>query len=136
MSDNIDVISIAYEAFGRGDIDTVLALIEDVEWTEAAGMPYGGTYQGGQAVIENVFAPLSTDVENFVVRPDELLSVSGDRVLAIGTYRGDGANGPLSVRFAHLWTVREEKVVRFEQFADSHTFRKAVSTSSELGLHP
>lgn len=126
MSEEIEVIGNVYDAFGRGDIGAVLEIIADAEWIEAAGMPYGGSYRGGQAVLENVFAPLAGDVRNFVVRPDELLAVEGNRVLAIGTYRGEGADGPLSVRFAHLWTVRDGKVARFEQFADSHTFRQAV----------
>ncbi len=126
MNDNIQVISSAYEAFGRGDIQTVLELLADAEWIEAAGMPYGGSYRGGEAVLENVFAPLAADVQNFVARPDELLAVEGNRVVAIGTYRGDGANGPVSVRFVHLWTVHDGKIVHFEQIADTHTFRQAV----------
>lgn len=126
MSENIQLISGAYDAFGRGDMAAVLDLLADVEWTEAAGMPYGGTFRGGQAVLGNVFAPLAADVRNFAARPDELLEVDGNRVLAIGTYRGDAANGPLSVRFAHLWSVMDGRIVRFEQFADSHTFRQAV----------
>jgi uncharacterized protein len=126
MSDKIEVVTAAYDAFGCGDIERVLDLISEVEWTEAAGMPYGGTYRGGKAVLENVFSPLGGDVRNFVVRPDELLPVDDDRVLAIGTYRGDGENGAVNVRFAHLWTVRGNKIARFEQFADTHTFRQAV----------
>jgi ketosteroid isomerase-like protein len=47
-------------------------------------------------------------------------------VISLGRYKGNGANGPVDVRYAHLWTVRDEKVVRFEQFADTKLFSEAV----------
>ncbi len=44
-----------YAAFGRGDVPAVLdGFADDVEWNEAEGMPYGGVYRGGDAVVQNV----------------------------------------------------------------------------------
>src|ERR1700733_786494 len=41
-------------AFSQGGIPTVLgAFADDVEWFEAEGMPYGGLYRSGDAVLQN-----------------------------------------------------------------------------------
>ena len=47
-------------------------------------------------------------------------------MISLGQYTGKGANGPVDVRYAHLWTIRDEKVVKFEQFADTKLFSNAV----------
>lgn len=52
MTGNLDILRGAYEAFARGDVPTVLAVLApDISWTEAEGFPYGGTYVGPEAVL-------------------------------------------------------------------------------------
>ncbi len=54
-----ELVRDVYQAFGRGDVPTVLgAMAADIEWHEAEGMPYGGVYHGGEAVVQNVFGPI------------------------------------------------------------------------------
>jgi ketosteroid isomerase-like protein len=60
------------------------------------------------------------------VTPEEILPVGDDPVISLGQYTGKGAKGPVDVRYAHLWTVRDGKVVKFEQFADTKLFSDAV----------
>lgn len=122
----IDVIEANYRAFADGDVARITALLAQVDWEEAAGMPYGGRYHGAQAVFENVLGPIGQDVQDFTARPDELLPIGGDRVLALGRYRGTGARGALDVPFAHLWTVTDGKITRFVQYADTALFRQAT----------
>jgi ketosteroid isomerase-like protein len=123
---NVDVVRSTYEAFGQGDMDAVSAVLATTEWHEAAGMPYGGTFTGAEAIFENVFGPISQDVENFSARPDELLDGGDEKVVSLGRYSGQGANGPLDVAFAHVWTVRDGKIVHFVQHADTKQFCEAV----------
>ena len=41
---NIDIIKSLYQAFERGDISSVLNVLDpNVEWSESEGIPYGGT---------------------------------------------------------------------------------------------
>ncbi len=49
------------------------AFAEDIEWFEAEGMPYGGLYHGREAVAQNVFGPITEDVEGFTITPEELI---------------------------------------------------------------
>jgi ketosteroid isomerase-like protein len=86
----VQVVKDVYAAFGRGDVPAVLgAMTADIEWFEAEGMPYGGRYQGPQAVAENVLGPITTDIEGFTVTPQEYVA-SGDSVVSIGRYTGTG----------------------------------------------
>lgn len=124
--ENVDVVTRAYAAFGAGDIETVVSMLEQVEWHEAEGMPYGGVHRGPQEVLGNVLGPISQDVSDFSARPDEVLPVGDDRVLSLGRYRGQGAAGTVDVPFAHLWTVRDGRLVQFVQYADTKLFRDAV----------
>ena len=126
--DSIDVVRGIYEALGRGDVAAVLgAMADDVEWHEAAGMPYGGVYHGGEAVAENVFGPIMRDIPNFAVVAEEFVG-SGDTVAVVVRYTGTGrATGKqLDLPVAHVWNVRDRKIARFRQFIDTAIFREVV----------
>ena len=121
-----DTARALYDAFAAGDGATLSALLGETRWVEATGMPYGGTHHGLAEIVDKVFGPIARDVAGFTAVPDEILAIGADRVLAIGTYRGTGRAGPLEVRFAHLMTMTDGRISDFEQFADSHQFRKAL----------
>jgi ketosteroid isomerase-like protein len=126
MTDRVDLVRRAYEAFGTGDIPTVASMLAETEWHEAEGMPYGGVFNGADEIFSKVLGPIAQDVEGFQATPEELLPVGDDRVITLGQYTGKGASGPVDVRYAHLWTVREDKIVKFEQFTDTKLFCEAV----------
>jgi uncharacterized protein len=124
---NTDLVRGGYEAFGRGDMDAVMQFLQDTEWVEAEGAPWGGTYSGSEAILNGVFGPIMQDVQDFKATPREILALDGDRVLGIGSYTGQGSGGALNARFAHVWTVRDGKATHFEQFADTALLQQAVS---------
>jgi ketosteroid isomerase-like protein len=117
-----------YAAFGRGDVPAVLAgWADDIEWHEAEGMPYGGVYRGGEAVVQNVFGPITTDVEGFAVTPEEFVG-SGDTVAVVVRYTGTGktTGKALDVPVVHVWDLRDGKITRFRQFIDTVRFAEVV----------
>lgn len=125
---SVEVLKGAYEAFGRGDVPAVLgAMTDDIEWYEAEGMPYGGLYHGGEAVVQNVFGPITTDIPDFTVAPEDFIG-SGDTVAVVVRYTGTGkATGKeLDLRVVHVWDVRDGKIARFRQFADTAKFLEVV----------
>ena len=126
---NTDVVRAAYAAFEVGDVPAVLgALADDVEWIEAEGFPMAGTYRGPDAVVQGVFMPLAEQYEGFTVKPETFVG-EGDMVVSVGTYEGIyRATGKVArARFAHVWQLRDAKVVRFEQIVDSATFVQALT---------
>ena len=126
MSEATATLAKVYQAFAAGDGDALGRLIGATHWVEAAGGPYGGLYDGLGEVAEHVFGPIGRDVEDFSAIPDEILPVGDDRAIGLGLYRGRTASGPLEIRFAHLATVEDGAVTRFEQFTDTHQWRQAV----------
>lgn len=88
MAANAQLISDMYDAFARGDIGAVLAALDPkIEWTEAAGFPYAGTYTGPDAVLTGVFSRLGTEWDGFKAAPDRIVA-NDDTVIATGTYSG------------------------------------------------
>ena len=125
---SVEVVNRAYAAFAEGDVPAVLGVFaDDIEWHEAEGMPYGGVYRGGEAVAQNVFGPISEDVEGFGITPEELIG-SGATVAAIVRYTGTGkATGKaLDVPVVHVWDIRDGKLARFRQFIDTVKFAEVV----------
>ena len=51
MGQNTKVVQQAYDAFGRGDIAGLLALLDDaVEWSSPKTLPHGGDFRGPAGV--------------------------------------------------------------------------------------
>ena len=129
MADNVALIRGAYDAFAKGDVPAVLAgMDEKIEWIEAEGFPTAGTYIGADAIVQGVFMPLVNDWEGFAVTPENIIS-EGEVVVSYGTYSGKfkATGKDLRTRFVHIWEVRDEKIVRFEQVVDGAVVQKAVT---------
>jgi ketosteroid isomerase-like protein len=127
-AENTNTIRGIYEAFARGDVLAVLeALHPGVNWTEAEGFPYGGTYTGREAVFQNVFMKLATEWEGFAAVPREFVEDRGT-VVALGDYSGayKTTGKRFSAPFAHVWKIQDGKVVSFRQHTDTAVVRRAM----------
>ena len=127
---NQETVEQLYRHFAAGDVPQVLALLaDDVRWTESEGSFNAGTYTGGQAVLENVFARLGAEWERFEVQPDAVLA-EGDDVGARGWYTGTHRETGRSfrARFVHWWTLRDGRVAEFEQICDTLLMAAALPT--------
>ena len=126
---NVDAVRRSYDAFARGDLDAVVAdMHEEIEWHQAQGLPHGGTYHGLPEVRRAVFDPLDEEWwDEFSADPDEFLD-AGEDVVVLGRYRGRAkeTGKPLDVPFAHVWTFRDGKAVRFRQFLDTAGWVEAL----------
>lgn len=121
MSTAIGVVESMYQAMADGDSDTVMRLLApDIEWTEAAGFPYGGTYVGPAAVAENVFARLGAEWVDFRAVPDQIVG-DGDQVIARGWYSGRyrATDKSFRARYVHWFEVSDSRIRRFEQITDT-----------------
>jgi hypothetical protein len=133
MADSVATVRSIYEAFGRGDVQTVLGLMsEKVEWNEAEHFTYwtGGPFVGPQAVLNGVFARIGQDFDGFTVDVGRVVGC-GETVLSEGRYRGTvKATGKrLDVQVAHVWDVRDGKVVRFQQYVDTWQVAQATGVT-------
>jgi uncharacterized protein len=129
LSSPVEIVQRFYNALGRGDTEGVLAALdEEVEWTEAERFPYyAGTWHGPQEVFENLFLRLANDWDGFAAIPAEYIA-DGDRVVALGTYTGtykDTGRG-IAVPYAHVWTVRGNRLLKFVQYTDTAKVLEAI----------
>lgn len=128
--ENRSTIQRMYEAFGRGDIPTVLAALDpEVEWWEAENFIYAdkNPYVGTQEVLQGVFGRIGMEWEGFSVTPKEVLD-AGDTVVGRGYYAGKfrGTGRDVRAQFAHVFSFRDGKVVQFQQYTDTAQFRDAI----------
>ena len=122
MPTNKQITQGIYEAFSKGDVPSVLAVMDDkIEWTEAEGFPlYDGTFVGPQAVLEGVFMRLGEIGDDFTVTPNRFVA-EGDTVVTIGTYswKHRSTGEPAKVQMAHVLTFRDGRLISFEQLVDT-----------------
>ena len=127
--DNVKVVQDAYAAFQRGAIGDVLASCSaDVQWQvpgDPGIVPAAGNYDGVSAVA-TFFSTLgqTQDPESF--EPREYIA-QGDTVIALGNYRWRirKTGKSFASDFAHVFTVRDGKVLAFREFADTAATRDA-----------
>ena len=128
--DGVRIVRELYDAFGTGDVEAALANMDQgIEWNEAEHYPYadGNPYVGPQAVLEGVFARLGSEWEGYTATPERLLD-AGDEVVALGTYTGtyNATGREVRAQFAHVWGVRDGKLVSFQQYTDTKQFADAT----------
>lgn len=128
--DNVNIVRGVYDAFGTGDVPSVIAALDpQIEWLEAENFIYAdhNPYIGPAAVLEGVFMRLATEWEGFGVSPKEILD-AGETVIGRGYYSGTYKKTGKQVRaqFAHVFTIRNGKVTKFEQYTDTAQFLQAV----------
>lgn len=129
---NTTTIDNLYKAFAVGDVPTVLGLMDaKVTWNEAEGNAYadGNPYIGPEAVLNGVFARIGADHEYFNLININLHTMDNNQVLATLRYNAkvkkNGAEYDAQV--AHLWTLKDGKVVAFQQYVDTKKLNDAFS---------
>ncbi|MEY9968332.1 ketosteroid isomerase-like protein [Streptacidiphilus sp. MAP12-16] len=124
-----DVVRRQYLASATGDLEAFRATVApDVEWTETAGFPLGGTYRTPDGVIAGVMEQLAAAWDQWVTHDDTYV-VDGERVVVLARYSAvNKATGKsMEVRVAHSFVVRGGRIVRFEQFVDSAGVHAAMT---------
>ena len=118
---NVAIVQRGYEAFGRGDLQTLLDLFaENIEWITPGPpeLPTAGHRHGRQEVAD-FFQTLGQtfDFERF--EPKEFIA-QGDRVVVVGddTLRLKSGGARLDFEWVHVFDMRDGKVTRFREYGD------------------
>ena len=129
---NIGLVQQVYAAFGRGDLDGLLAMLDpQVSWRTPGppDLPSAGLRHGVDAVREFFGILLNTfDITNFA--PTDYLA-EGEKVVVLGTSleRVKATGRAVEFRWVHIFTIRNGRIVAFEEPADVSAlvdeFRKA-----------
>ncbi len=112
-----------YEAASHGQFEAVRGVLDpNVEWIEPSvpGLWFSGTHRGAEAVWKEVMAPGAEKFENFKLKIRKFHPV-GDHVVALGFFHGrcKATGKELDAATAHVSTLRNGRITRFEAFHDS-----------------
>ena len=122
--DNLSVVKNLYDAFGRGDIPTVLgAMSPHIHWHQAESNPYmpsGDAWVGPDAVLNNLFIRLGAEWDGFTVHPKSFHNAGGSVIVEArysGRYKATGKK--MDTQVCHVFDIKDGKVTRFQQYADT-----------------
>lgn len=114
-----------YASLSSGDISAALALMApDIEWVTMWHYKVEG--RGPDRVAEGLLKPLVAEWLAFSLIPTEFIT-DGEEVVSLGDFTGvHSVTGKTSdARYAHVWTIREHKIVRFRQYIDTLAIAEA-----------
>ena len=126
---NLEIIKSTYEGKTSEENGRNLAkyVAENISWKEANGFPYAGIYTGLESVTKNVFSRLGSEWIDYKFTPESYVA-DDDKVVAYGTYTGTYkiTGKSFEARVAHVWKLKDGKIVSFEQFVDSQPVNNAM----------
>jgi ketosteroid isomerase-like protein len=126
---NVDLIRPIYEEFSRGNFRLSFDVYHPhMEWGWSDEFPgLAGVYEDRRDPNPRLRSWLSA-WEDWRVEVDDYLEI-GDYVVVLASYRGRGKGSGVEIRQlgAHVFRLRDGKVVRLEIFADRE---KAIESAS------
>lgn len=121
---NVPAIRGLYDAFNRGDLDTLeQGFSREFTWNEAENSLYsaGNPYRNFAAVRDGVFGPTARDFDPFLCEVEQLLD-AGDHVVSTGRYRGKcrATGKTLATQFCHVLHLDlDGRIDRVQEYADT-----------------
>jgi ketosteroid isomerase-like protein len=134
---NTQIVKDAYAAFGRGDVNAILATLDEhVEWEGVKGtegvVPTAGLRRG-RAEVGQFFSQVNESIAFERFEPRQFVA-QGDIVVALGYYSGTAK--PTGRTFSSDWvmvfTLKDGRVTQFQEFADSAALVKAFATAAAV----
>jgi len=121
--ENVNVVKDAYRAFGEGNLDELLAVLDDcVKWFSIGPphlIPTAGTRYGPEQV-EQYFSLLRSSGQLKGCWPLEFIA-EGDKVVTIGEWLSEVKSSGSLIRspWVHVFTLRDGKICEFRSFYDT-----------------
>ena len=102
-------------------------LSDDCEWFIMEGFPHGGRWAGRDAIFGKFFPQMMSHFNSWNVKLDELID-GGEYVIGLGRYEGSVKTTGLAfaIPFAHVWKLRDGKIVQLRQFTDTNLLKQAL----------
>jgi ketosteroid isomerase-like protein len=131
MSASLETVQLAYEAFKRFDGEALVALSDpDIEFRNSAAAP-GGTYRGHTGIRRYVKEIEGAFGDRWDAEVERVLDVGDDRVILIARVFGEGRAGePLELHVAHVWELRDGRLLRGTVYVDPEEALAAVEAGT------
>jgi ketosteroid isomerase-like protein len=130
---NLDVVREGYEHFNAGDMDWVFATLDaDVVWEDEAKMPDSRIYRGRENV-ERYLSSFFRHWDELRWELEDAHDAGGGLVLSFVRFvaRGRMSGAKVDAEIAHLYEMRDLKVLRVRTFFDRDAARRAAGLESD-----
>jgi ketosteroid isomerase-like protein len=126
--ENVELFRKGLAAWNEGDVAAIVEMCHpDVEWTFSNRLPDATGNIQGRAAVRRFFDRFTEDWDEIFMRAEQVMD-AGDHVVADVQFIAKGRDGiEVSMRFIHVWTVRNDQVVRFRGFPTLEEALEAVS---------
>jgi ketosteroid isomerase-like protein len=112
-TEDLALVQSGYEAFGRGDIPGVLAVLSpEIQWHIPGRNPMAGTYKGHEEVVGFFTQLMERTGGTFNLEIHDFLA-SDDHVVALTRETGQRDGKSLDSNVVHIWHLRDGKAVEF-----------------------
>jgi ketosteroid isomerase-like protein len=120
------------DAITRGDRELALAVCHpEIELNSMLGIS-GHAYHGHEGIHE-YFDDVASAWEHWTVEVERVVEAADGRVVIVMTMhaRGRGSGATLAGRTAHIWTVRDGRLLRNELYRDPEQALRDVGLLAE-----
>lgn len=129
---NLNIIKDMYQAVATGDFPAFLnGMDAAIEWNEAENFPYADNnpYLGPEAVAAGVFGRIAADWEYWTLSDLEYHDCNTDKIIVTGRYNAKNKTTEkiIKAQFTHVWTVKNDKAISFQQYADTKQVADAMN---------
>lgn len=129
---NLETVTNMYHAIANGDFPAFLnGMDATIEWNEAENFPYadGNPYIGPNAVAAGVFGRIAADWEYWTLSDLEYYDCNADKIIVTGRYNAKHTitGKIIKAQFTHVWTVKDDKAIRFQQYTDTKQVADAMN---------
>jgi uncharacterized protein len=115
-AENLDLIRRGYEAFGRGDITSVLGILDpNIHWHVPGRSPLSGDYKGHDEVIAFFTKTQELAAGTFSIEINDMLA-SKQRVVVLCTVSAQRHGQDWSTPEVHVWRVMNGQAVEFREY--------------------
>jgi len=119
---NVDIVKAGYEAFGRGDLEALIAsLADDVDWTSPgpSDLPSAGRRVGHEPVRQ--FFGTILELYEFLRFEPQRFVAQGDTVVVTGldVVRVKATGKEVEETWAHVFTIANGKIAKFQEYIDT-----------------
>ena len=128
--ENVEMVRAAYEAMSRDDWDAVFEAADpDFELVPPDQSPISAPVRGVEEVRawytdqQETVGDLSVEVEELIEAGELIVALIRLRI------RPHGADADFELRIAHLWTLRDGKLIRCEVFPEREKALEAAGLS-------
>lgn len=122
--ENLQLFREGLAAWNEGDYEAIVDMCHpDVVWTFSDRLPDATGRIEGRDAVRRFFETFTGDWSEISIRADRVVDAGADVVSDVA-FLARGRDGiEVSMRFVHVWTVRDGQIVRFRGFP---TFDEAL----------